>query len=374
MESVISKIAPPRFREATFEDYEQVSALESRYGLQAKSYEEWTHLWLHNPVYLGLPEWPIGWVCENEDNEIVGCIANIPLGYEFGKRTLVAATSRAFVVDSHYRCYAFLLLSHFFAQKNVDLFVNTTVNAKASVLQGLFRASRVPSGTWNRSAFWITDYRAFAASLLSRKEMPSGKTASYPLSAGLFLRDMLASSALRNRRNGTEVEFCSQFDARFEGFWQRARRNSPGLLLATRSQEVLNWHFKHALAKNKAWIATISQGGELVAYAVFSRQDNPSYQLKRMRLVDFQTCTGQTELLRPLLLSAVERCQHEDVHMLEAMGFGSEKKRVIDSMAPHCRELGSWRYFYKTNDQELAGSLRDPGVWDTTCFDGDASL
>jgi hypothetical protein len=374
MEKVISKTAPPRFREATFEDHAQVSALESRYGLQTKSFEEWRHLWLHNPVYRQVPEWPIGWVCENDDDQIVGCIANIPLGYEFGQKTLVAATSRSFVVDTRYRCYAFLLLSHFFTQKNVDLFVNTTVNAKASLLQGLFQALRVPCGTWNRSAFWITDYRAFASSLLSRKEILSVKTVSYPLSAGLFLRDMLASRALRRRRNGTEVEFCAQFDDRFEGFWQRTRRDSSGRLLAARSQEVLNWHFKHALAKNKAWVTTVSFGGELAAYDIFCRQDNPSYQLKRMRLVDFQALPGRTELLKPMLLSAVDRCQREDIHMLEAIGFGSDKKRMIDSLAPHCRELASWRYFYKTNDHDLAASLRDPGVWDTTCFDGDASL
>ena len=86
METVIAKTAPPRFREATFEDYAQVSALESEYGLQTKSLEEWRHLWIHNPVYRQLPEWPIGWVCENEDDQIVGCIANIPLRYEFGDR------------------------------------------------------------------------------------------------------------------------------------------------------------------------------------------------------------------------------------------------------------------------------------------------
>ncbi len=374
MEKVISKIAPPRFREATFEDHAQVSALESRYGLQTKRYEEWRHLWVHNPMYRELPDWPIGWVCEDEGDQIVGCIANIPLRYEFGHRSLVAATSRSFVVDARYRCYAFLLLSHFFAQKNVDLFVNTTVNAKASLLQGLFRALRVPSGTWNRSAFWITDYRAFASSLLSRKEMPTGKTVSYPLSAGLYLRDALTSRASRSGRNGTEVEFCTQFDDRFESFWQRVRRDSCGRLLATRSQEVLDWHFKHALAKNKAWVTTVSAGGDLVAYATFCRQDNPSYELKRMRLVDFQTSPGRTELLKPMLLSALERCQRENIHMLEAIGFGSDKKRMIDSLAPHCRELGSWRYFYKTNDHDLATSLQDPQVWDTTCFDGDASL
>jgi leucyl-tRNA synthetase len=60
--------------------------------------------------------------------------------------------------------------------------------------------------------------------------------------------------------------------------------------------------------------------------------------------------------------------------MLEAMGFSVEKQRVIDSTAPHYRELGAWRYFYKAEDKRLAERLRDPEVWDPCCFDGDASL
>ena len=32
-------------REARFEDYEQIAALESRFGLAVQPYNEWIHLW-----------------------------------------------------------------------------------------------------------------------------------------------------------------------------------------------------------------------------------------------------------------------------------------------------------------------------------------
>ncbi len=35
----------PKLREARFEDYDQIAGLESRFGLTAKPYEEWVHLW-----------------------------------------------------------------------------------------------------------------------------------------------------------------------------------------------------------------------------------------------------------------------------------------------------------------------------------------
>jgi amino acid adenylation domain-containing protein len=369
-----AKPKAPKLREATFDDYRQISALESRYGLQPKSYEEWTDLWNHNPAYPKGAGWPIGWVCENADNEIVGSVGNIPLTYEFGDQNLLVATSRSLVVDSRYRLYSFMLLGQFFNQKGVDLFVNTTVNAKASKLQEVFRCSRVPAGAWDRSAFWITNYRAFTESLLNKRELPGVPSLSYPLSAGLFLRDALTGRALRSRRNGTEVQFCTQFDDRFEQFWEQLRKSSAGRLLASRSREVLEWHFRSAIDKNRAWVLSVGNPNELSAYAIICRQDNTGFGLNRMRLVDFQALPGQTALLKPILYRTLERCQEEGIHILEAVGFSSEKLQIIESMSPHHRELASWRYFYSASNQQLAERLRNPEVWDPSFFDGDSSL
>jgi len=369
-----SLAAPPRFREAVFEDYPQIAELESRYGLHPKSYEEWKHLWVHNPAYYDFRHWPIGWVCENEEGEIVGSIGNIPLAFEFESRPVVTATSRGLVVDARYRAYSFPLLSRFFGQKEVDLFINTSVNEKVYRLHELFHALRVPTGTWDRSSFWITNYPGFSASLLNRKEFSGPRVWSYPLAAGLFVRDQLANKTLRNQPGHTEVEFCTQFDERFDDFWKQSRKRGSGRLLADRSRDVLEWHFKYALQKGEAWLLTVNQGTRLAAYGVVCRQDNPAFELKRMRLVDFQSVDESLDGLKPLLVAALNRCQREAIHMMEAFGFSSEKQRIIDSMNPHYRELSSWRYFYRTNKSSLSTSLREAAAWDPTCYDGDSSL
>jgi len=368
-----SNAAPPRFREAAFDDYPQIAALESRYGLHAKSFDEWKHLWVHNPAYYDFRHWPIGWVCENEQGEIVGSIGNIPLGFEFEGRALVAATSRGLVVAAPYRAYSFPLLSHFFGQKDVDLFINTSVNDKVSRLHELFHALRVPAGTWDRSSFWITSYHGFASSLLHRKEFSGPRVWSYAVAAGLFARDRLASKRVRTS-DSVQVEFCPEFDERFDHLWTQLRKGGAGRLLADRSRDVLEWHFKHALDKGEAWLLTVSQGGKLTGYGILCRQDNPAFALKRMRLVDFQSLDESQDGLKPLLVFALERCRREGIHMMEAIGFSSEKQRIIDSMNPHCRELSSWRYFYRTNRSSLSASLGEASAWDPTCYDGDSSL
>ena len=361
-------------RQATFDDYGQVTALASRYRFEPETREEWVHLWANNPLYHQLTDWPIGWVFENEDNRIVAYIGNVPLLYELNGQRLIVTAGRALVVDIPYRSYSFQLLSQFFKQKQVDLFLDTTVNPEASKVHEVFRASRVPMGTWNEAAFWITNYRGFSNSVLATKEVRGARGLSYPLSVGLFLRDRIEGRSWKTHCDGAEASFCSQFDERFDDFWQQLRSKFPQRLLANRSREILAWHFGRPLESGKAWVLTVNKSSALAAYAIFFREDNLESSLKRMRLVDFQVLNGETELLRPLICHALARCRREGIHMLECMGFAPEKQQVIEALAPHGRKLSSWRYFYKATNRQLAETLKDPAVWDPSCFDGDASL
>src|ERR1700685_118306 len=100
----------PTVRVATFEDYSGIAILYERHGFASRGFEEWASLWIGNSLYNDLPEWPIGWLMEDKNKTIVGYLGNIPLPYVFRGRQIVAATSRAWVVDSGFRSYSFSLL------------------------------------------------------------------------------------------------------------------------------------------------------------------------------------------------------------------------------------------------------------------------
>jgi hypothetical protein len=362
----------PRIREATFDDYPAIAKLESRYGLIPKSYEEWKHLWINNPVYYEFRHWPIGWVCENEDREIVGSISNIPLAYELDSQPVMTTTSRGLVVDSGYRPYSFSLLGQFFGQRNVELFLNTSVNDKAFRLHEVFHASRVPVGKWDQSAFWITNYSGFARGALATRELWRGLGG--PASAGLFFWDKIRGRGPRTGRAQSEPQLCTKVDSQFDAFWEKIRRSANPRLLAVRSREALDWHLGPALADGRAWIVTVHDQAGLSAYATFRRQDSPEVGLRRMRLVDFKALGDATGSLTAILSAALLKCREQDIDMLETMGFSAEKQQVIESMNPHYRALSAWRYFYKANGTSLASRLSRSDVWDPTCFDGDSSL
>ncbi len=363
-----------KIREASFEDYSQIASLESKYFPETLSQEQWKHLWANNPVYNLLKDWPIGWVLENDEKRIVGHIGNIPLSYELHGNRLLVSTSRTWVVDQPYRSYSILLLEHYFSQNQVDLFIHPTVNADALGAYNMFGASRVPVGTWDESAFWITGYQGFTQSWLALNAFPLARALSYPLSVGLFCKDKLLGSSLRGNRDAVALELSKSFDDRFDAFWEALRKKNSHVLLGVRTREMMDWHFRYPLLHSKAWILTASNPSGLSAYSIFYRQDNPRFGLRRVRLVDFQALDGNTALLVPMLSWALEKCRNDGIDMLESFGFRTDKQTVINKIAPYERKLPSWQYFYKTRDKSLAERLSDPSVWDPSQFDGDASL
>jgi hypothetical protein len=362
-----------RLREASYRDYEQIAALESRYGLGIVSPERWHHIWLNNPEYRDLQRcWTIGWVIEDDNGQIVASIGNVPLSYELAGKRILAVSGRSWVADLPYRSKALSLLDRVINQPNVDLYLNNTVSPKSANAVNVFDCSRVPVGLWDESAFWITNYQGFVERLLATKAHGLAKPLSYPFSAAAFLKDRLTTKGLR--AGDVEVKFVAAFDDRFDDFWTDLKRINPHVLLAVRTREVLEWHFKYALLDNRLWIATVVDNTRVAAYAIFDRQNSGAFGLTRTRLVDFQSLDGSTALLEPLLCWTLRTCRNEGIHVLEIVGRWLEKGEFIEAVAPHRRKLEAWRFVYRANNPGLATTLRDPRTWAPSQFDGDATL
>jgi hypothetical protein len=353
-------------RAATLNDYEQIQTLKERNGLKARSYPEWSHLWVDNPACKRMPDLAIGWVLEDAAGRIVGTLGSIPFLFELEGRELAAGTSHAWVVDAPYRSYAPMLLDLFLSQPGADLHLALYPNSQ-SIAAIELHCQRVPVGLWDEYAFWITSYRPFVARYLAFRHYPLAKPLSYPLSWGVQLWERLTKEAVRP--GDADVRACSGFDERFDEFWAGQQRANPHRLLAVRTREVLEWHYKYPLLYGQLWIATVVEGSRIVAYAMFSRRDSTA-----MQLVDFQSLDGTTALLPPLLHWAAKRCEAEGIVTLMAIGRWLDKGELLDRIAPHRRRLPYWIYFAHATDPALAARLRDRSVWAPTLFDGDAVL
>lgn len=375
--SLSRPLKSPRLREARFDDYPLVAALAHKFGLGFEDDEAWQHLWKNNPAYRDLQgKLAIGWVLEDADGRIAGYLGNIPLHYEFEGRSVLASATRSWVVDIAYRGYALTLLSPFFQQKDVDLFLGTSVNSQSAVASSVFKNVRVPVGEWDRSLFWITHPRGFTDSFLTKKGLAFAKGFSYPVALALSLRDRVRGSGFRNGANDPSVVPVESFDERFDDFWAALRKKKSGILLAVRNRETLDWHFKFARRRNEVWIYTFKGVTGMSGYAVFLRQERQQVGLNRVCLADFQ-CLDEGKS-RTFFMAAVwaafERCRCESVHMLELIGLPPDLQASAEVAAPHHRKLDNWMYFYKSNNPALTEKLKSPESWEPSLFDGDSSL
>ncbi|MGH9558869.1 MAG: hypothetical protein ACRD30_06470, partial [Bryobacteraceae bacterium] len=141
-----------------------------------------------------------------------------------------------------------------------------------------------------------------------------------------------------------------------------------------RSREMLEWRYKFAKLKRRLWIATVSKGSRLSAYAIFYRDDNSPDGLKRIRMVDFQALDQTTTLLPAMLDWILAQCRAEGIHIFECIGPGLELGAYIDWAAPHRRKLAGWMFFYRAADPVLAAALAETGVWTPSLFDACADL
>jgi hypothetical protein len=368
---------PAKLREACFEDHSAISGLAHKFGLGFEDNAAWQHLWRENPAYRGLEgKFPMGWVLEDSQGDVCGYLGNVPLSYELESKRLLAAATRSWVVDSAYRGYALMLLSPFYRQTSVDLFLGTSVNSQSGVASTLFKNVPVPVGAWDRSLFWITHARGFTESFFAKKGWKFAKPFSYPVALGLSLRDRVRRSGFRNGGSDLALTQLESFDERFDDFWAELRKRKSGVLLAVRDRETLDWHFKFALQRREAWIYILNGAGGMAGYAVFLRQERRQVGLSRVCLVDFQCLDAEKSagFFMAVLWAAFERCRKASMHMLELIGLPPALETNAELAAPHHRRLDNWMYFYKANNAALAAKLQNPAVWEPSLFDGDSSF
>jgi hypothetical protein len=284
---------------------------------------------------------------------------------------LQAAVGRGWAVDPSFRVYTYLLADQYFRQEIVDLFLTVTCE---KFLADTFIDSGgwpMPSGDWGTAAFAIAGYHGFAESLLRRKAFPLARLLSHPTALALSLKDRVMGR--RIPRTDIEVKLARDFDQRFDNFWEILGHRSD-TLLAERSRDALRWHFAAAQDRNQIWVVTAARNGNLDAYAVFQRRDDPEYGLKRMRMVDFQACDWHEQYCAALLRRAYDECRTQGIHVLEQVGCDVPKNRIFDEFAGHRRKLANWSYFCLAKEAELAEQLSQAAAWAPSSYDLDSSL
>ena len=363
-----------KLREAVVSDYPRLEELKFRYQMVAETDDAYLHLFDRKHLYSGeMTHYPMGWVLETTQRQLVGHIGNIYLDYYLNTKRLVTASARGWVVDIMYRGSSFALLRTFCAQPNADLLLITTANLRVGRVFAKQGALKPPTVSYDRAAFWIIDHHKFALSVLVKRNVPLASILAFPVGAFLSAVSLVRNIGRCRPNRHTYITEVTTVDERFDRYWVKLRAQ-PNRLMCVRDRAAMAWRFERPMRAGNVWIfAYYGSPNELAGYAVFLRQDSPDIGLRRMRLVDFQSEGDGANFLHDAIEVALARCRNEGIHMLESVGFGNVRRKQIDALAPYQRQLPAWMFWYKASEKnsELAKALLNPDVWDPCTYDGD---
>lgn len=366
---------PVSLREAQFADFAGVSAMTRRLGQGADSLENWHRLWRDNPALQEGRVPRIGWLLES-GAAVVGFLGSIPLQYSFGGTKLAAAATCRLAVEPAFRSSTALLVTSFFRQKDVDLFLNTTATPAAGKIVAALRALPVPQPEYGKVLFWVLRPRRFMHAVLSRAGLHVALTGLGSSAGGVALagdilvrRRMPRASADKYLVRDVEL---SELGREFADFWAEQERNYVRLF-AMRTPEVMRWHFQPGTTK-VAKVLACYESERLVGYTVVRHEAPVKDGLRRSTIADLLVNDDALAIVNRLLAAAYRSAKAAGSDVLEVMGFPERIRASLLKWRPYSRDYPSCPYYFKARDRQLQEKLASPDAWYACPFDGDATL
>jgi hypothetical protein len=365
---------PAKQREVRFSDFESVARLKERGGLAKDNPENWRRLWQENPAMAtAKSQLSMGWVLETAQG-IVGYQGNVPVLYQLGGRTLVAATGAGLAIEPAYRARCIGLLASFYRQRDVDLFVITHTTASVVAQSKALHAKALPQSDYDKVLFWVLDVRQFAKVLAAKFGLGSGMEAVGTFLASSALRvDAPRRGPRRHRKFGiTKIE-VKDIGSDFQALWQR-KLTEPPRLLADRSPASLRWHFTLPGSSSTVAVLCCHRFERLAGYAIVLHPIDRDTGLRRAMLADILVEQDDPGVTETLLEAAYSNAVASGGHLFEVVGLPQHVRQILMRWNPYVRTHPTDPLIYKTTDEALARTLADDNAWYAGPFDGDATL
>jgi hypothetical protein len=364
-------------RAASFSDFECIRAMNQRLGQGPDSLENWHRLWRENPALATRNrDGVIGWVLEDSDR-IVGFLGSVPLLYEYGEKSLVAAATCRFAVEPAYRALSHLLITSFFRQKDVDIFLNTTATVAAGRIMIALKAHPVPQADFDTVLYWVLNPSRFVTAVFKRMQLNPGIAASGGVIASFALRTDIALRGRSPRKRSAHISTnevdLQEMGEEFEPFWLRKKRESDRLF-AARTRAILHWHFLAPKSKRRVRVLACFVKRELKGYLVLRHETESADGLKRTIVADLLALEDDEQVIGQLMAAAYGSARNVGSDVLEVMGFPKNVRRIFLKWKPYARRYPGWPFFYKVRDRILQEKLQEEDAWYACPYDGDSTL
>lgn len=347
----------------TLDDAEVIFAIQARNGLSALPPTGWRQFWTSCPFQGQFADVPLGWLLK-AGQQPVGVLGNVHMLYDFDGSPVKAGITTGWAVDPGYRNGSIRLLNAYFRQKRLDLWLVDSAAPNTSRLLALLKMQRIPAFDYDAPLLWPIRTRAFALAGLRRRGVPAAELLSFPLGAALQAAGWFR---FRNNAYPKQVHRVESFDNRFDSLWNRIR-TAKVRLRAVRTSSILKWRFQFELADGSA-IILVHGTNELQGYAVLLRNFRKHLRLTVLDVADLQAVDDHPDVLRDLLIAAMDVGREVGAEALKFAGGQGSKRTVALSLRPYSYRIDCWQLFFKTSQVDLSAALESPDSWDISFFE-----
>jgi hypothetical protein len=326
----------------------------------------WRETWEGYPFASEFRDIPTGWVLETESGALAGTLNNVHMLYEMNGCRLRGAIAAGWAVDAEYRGKSLRLMSTFFKQGGIDVYLNVSANpATARVLTGM-KIPRIPIPGYGTPFLWAVRPRAFALATLYRRSLPGAAALSWP--AGLLLGawDLVRRSG--RGRPSFPVRRLDQFDDRLDPLFRRLGAASPRIR-AVRDRQVLAWRFRAELRERRIAILAAERGGALTGYAVLVRRNGSEREMAMYDVADIQGVQDDPETIKDLLLESLQIAREDRVDALKFMTGLPGRRLLAEQLRPWTYSLPFWQQYFQTATSDVSAALSTAEAWDFSLFD-----
>jgi hypothetical protein len=355
-----------RVRPAEPKDTEAIIGILSRNGLGSFDPARWREGWDDYPFAEQFRDIPTGWVLETESGALVGNLNNIHMLYEMNGRPLRGTIAAGWAVDAEYRGKSLRLMTTFFRQGGVDIYLNVSASpATAQILTGM-KIPRIPIPDYGTPCLWALRPRAFARAALSRRSIPCAGALAWPAGLLLLVGDIVRRSG--QGRLSSRIRRLDRFDDRIDTLYREIRAGAPRLR-AVRTREVLEWRFRAEIRERRIAIVAAERGATLLGYAVLVRRAGSELGMEMYDVADVQATGDDPAIVRDLLLGSIEIARADKMDALKFVTGMPARRRPAEQLRPWTYRLPFWQQYFQTATPELATALSSADAWDFSVFD-----
>ena len=364
-------------RAAAMSDAQTVAVLlRQAGGLKVRSAAGWRWLFEDNPMHRRQDPPPeMGWVLER-GGELYGYLGNIHLDYVFDGRALRAATCTSYYVREEARSESTRLMTAFFRQPRVELFMSTTANAASEPIYRLFKAEVPKDASFSRGYVWVADDRRVIEDVLARAPIPHAVThglAALAAPVSRLARSASGFAAGPRERAAAHAPLAfapAELDERFDRFCETLAA-APGLRVR-RNAAALRWYLSDPDAGGVPRVFAIpDERGELIGYAATALHRPAETAAAQLRILDLVVRPGDENAVAPLLEAVLAYARETGAGLVYCPPGGAALAAQLEKSRPYTHVHVHASHFVRAAKRGDTDAFIAPSVWQATGLDGD---